>query len=110
MRDHALLVHVAAAVNTTAAALATLQLLWATLLCGATLSRAPSTSDNDGGRRSALGITVDGTADRRPAAAWPGVGGRCQLSLHTYHRWHRWRWRRRSVICVGAFIIERVNL
>jgi hypothetical protein len=52
----------------------------------------------------------DGTADRRPAAAWPGVGGRCQPSLHTNHRWHRWCWRRRSVICVGAFIIERVNL
>jgi hypothetical protein len=86
------------------------QLRQAALLRGAMSSRTPSTSDNNGGRRSALGITVDGTADRRPAAAWPGVGGRCQLSLHTYHRWHRWCWRRRSVICVGAFIIERVNL
>lgn len=72
-----------------------------------------SDGDNYGGRRSAW-ITVDGSADRRPAAAWPGVGEPVPY-LPSYLRWHRWRRRWWSVIRVTTCVTtlqrpERVNI
>jgi hypothetical protein len=56
----------------------------------------------------------DGSADRRPAAAWPGVGEPVPY-LPSYLRWHRWRRRWWSVIRVTTCVTtlqrpERVNI
>jgi hypothetical protein len=51
----------------------------------------------------------EGSADRRPAAAWPGVGEPVP-SLPSYLRWHRWRRRCGALFALQHFSGSNVSI